>query len=159
MIDFTALYQSHAPELYRFALYLCGNRADAEDITSETFVRAFAASDTIRAETIRAYLFTIARHVYLHERGRQRPRAEISEEWSDTWPGPEQRAVERDELHDVLRNLQQLSEVDRAALLMRAVHGLPYEEIATALSLSLSAVKVKIHRARMTLSEQRSTRS
>lgn len=159
MIDFTALYQSHAPELYRFALYLCGNRADAEDITSETFVRAFAASDTIRAETLRAYLFTIARHVYLHERRRQRPRAELSEEWSDTGPGPEQRVVECDELHDVLRNLQQLPEVDRAALLMRAVHGLPYEEIATTLSLSLSAVKVKIHRARMTLSEQRSTRS
>ena len=158
MIDFTALYQAHAAELFRFALYLCGNRTDAEDICSETFVRAFAASDTIRADTIRAYLFTIARHLYLHDLRGKRPRTEVSEEWPDMQAGPEQRVVDRDELAGVLRALQQLPELDRAALLMRAVHGLPYEEIAAALSISLSAAKVKIHRARLALSTHRSTR-
>jgi RNA polymerase sigma-70 factor (ECF subfamily) len=47
--------------------------------------------------------------------------------------------------------MQELPEVDRAALLMRAQEGMSYEEIAHALDLSLAAVKVKIHRARQRL--------
>ena len=55
----------------------------------------------------------------------------------------------------MLAKLQELPEVDRAALLMRAEDQLPYEEIARALGLTLSATKVKIHRARLRLAEAR----
>lgn len=55
----------------------------------------------------------------------------------------------------MLEGLQQLPEADRAALLMRAQHELPYGEIAAALGLSLAAVKVKIHRARIKLAQLR----
>ena len=54
-------------------------------------------------------------------------------------------------MHAVLAGLQRLPETDRAALLMRALEGLPYEEIARGLRISLASVKVKIHRARLTL--------
>ena len=57
MTDFTALYQKHAPEVFRFALYLSGNRGEAEDITSETFVRAWTSSAHIEMATLRGYLF------------------------------------------------------------------------------------------------------
>ena len=43
MSEFQALYQKYAHDLFRFALYLTGNRAEAEDIVSETFVRAWTA--------------------------------------------------------------------------------------------------------------------
>ena len=43
MTDFSSLYKKYAPDVYRFALYLSGERGDAEDITSETFVRAWTA--------------------------------------------------------------------------------------------------------------------
>ncbi len=55
----------------------------------------------------------------------------------------------------MLAGLQELPEIDRAALLMRAEDQLPYEEIARALDLTLSATKVKIHRARLRLAEAR----
>jgi RNA polymerase sigma-70 factor (ECF subfamily) len=54
--------------------------------------------------------------------------------------------------------LQQLSEVDRAALLMRSLEDLPYESIAAALGLTTVAVRVKVHRARMKLHELRTRR-
>jgi RNA polymerase sigma-70 factor, ECF subfamily len=57
----------------------------------------------------------------------------------------------------VLAGLQKLPEVDRAALLMRAFEEMPYEEIARALGLSLAAVKVKVHRARLALAGLRNT--
>jgi RNA polymerase sigma-70 factor (ECF subfamily) len=53
--------------------------------------------------------------------------------------------------------LRQLPEVDRAALLMRAEDGLPYEEIAAALGLSVAAARVKVHRARLKLAAARTS--
>jgi RNA polymerase sigma-70 factor (ECF subfamily) len=51
----------------------------------------------------------------------------------------------------VLRELQKLPEASRSALLMYAVDGMAYEEIARVLGISLAALKVKIHRARLAL--------
>src|SRR5258707_15661166 len=58
------IYQRHAADVFRYALFLCGNRAQAEDITSETFVRLWTAPGEIRVTTVKAYLFTIARHLW-----------------------------------------------------------------------------------------------
>ena len=65
MVSFHELYQSYAADIYRFAFCLAGDRFEAEDITSETFVRAWVNHSTIRTETLKAYLFTIARNIYL----------------------------------------------------------------------------------------------
>src|SRR5690349_6360680 len=61
MMDFHSLYQSYAPQVHRFVLFLCGDASLADDITSETFVRAWTARGKIREATVKAYLFTIAR--------------------------------------------------------------------------------------------------
>ena len=104
---------------------------------------------------------TIARNLHLHEMRRHRARpglpldAEGSLELATEEVSPERRATARSELSRVLAELQKLPEVDRAALLMRAEDQLPYDEIARALGLSLSATKVKIHRARLRLAEAR----
>ena len=153
MTDFEELYRRHAPEVFRFALYLSGNRSDAEDITSETFVRAWTASGTIRTATVKGYLFTIARNLFLQSLRTRSRHVEIPETLPDPAAGPEARAEGDSELAAALRALQKLPEIDRAALLMRAADDMPYEEIARALDLSLASVKVKIHRARLALRE------
>lgn len=155
MTDFEALYERYARDLYRFALYLSGSSAQAEDIASETFVRVFTSRDTIRAASVKAYLFTIARNLHADGRRREARQIELPECLPDAAPGPEALAEARQELAAVLAALQRLPELDRAALLMRAQDGIPYEEIATALGLSLPAVKVKVHRARLRLAELR----
>lgn len=155
MTDFEALYESYARDLYRFALYLSGGSARAEDIASETFVRVWTSRDTIGAASVKAYLFTIARNLHADGRRREARQVELPEGLADAAPGPEALAGVRQELRAVLAALQHLPELDRAALLMRAQDGIPYEEIATALGLSLPAVKVKVHRARLRLAELR----
>jgi RNA polymerase sigma-70 factor (ECF subfamily) len=64
-------------------------------------------------------------------------------------------AIYKSELREVLRQLQEMPEVDRAALLMHAQQGTSYEDIARVLGISLAAVKIKIHRARLRLAEAR----
>jgi len=159
MNDFENLYRLHARDVYRFALYLCGNRADAEDITSDTFVRAWNAGGTIRAATAKAYLFTISRNIYLQGLRRAVRQIPIEESLPDPGDDPQESAEARAELGRVLKALQQMPELDRTVLLLRVLEALPYEEIALVAGLSLAAVKVKVHRARLKLARLRANQS
>ena len=152
MTDFSALYEKYAPDVFRFAMYLSGNRGEAEDITSETFVRAWTAPEPIAMATVKGYLLTIARNLFLQGLRNRSRAVPLDESIRDPHPGPEAEAEKRVEYYAVLARLQQLPELDRAALLMSAFEGMPYAEIARALGISLPAVKMKIHRSRLTLS-------
>ncbi len=155
MTGFEELYARHASAVYRFALSLSGNRATAEDITSETFVRVWSARDRVELTTVIGYLVTIARHLYLEQLRRDRRHSVLDHDPEDAAPGPQERAAGRSELDAVLADLQTLAEPDRAALLMRAQDQIAYEEIAAALKISAGAAKVKVHRARRQLAELR----
>jgi RNA polymerase sigma-70 factor (ECF subfamily) len=149
--DFHALYVRYSPDVFRFALYLSGDRHDAEDITSETFVRAWTAPGPIRAATVKGYLLTIARNLFLAGRKKRAREVPVPESIADPGPGPAAPAELDSELAAAVASLQRLSEVDRAALVMRAVEEMSYDEIAHALGISLAATKVRIHRARLAL--------
>jgi RNA polymerase sigma-70 factor (ECF subfamily) len=149
MTFFRTLYQRYSADVFHFALYLTGNHDEAEDITSETFVRAWTSPAPIRTETVKGYLFTIARN--LHRRGLRRSGRNVPLEESIEDPGADPLAVAEQKalLRAVMERLRALPYSDRSALLLRAVEGLTYEEIARALGISLAAVKTKIHRARL----------
>jgi len=151
MLDFQYLYKTYATDVYRFSYWLCGDAVDAEDITSETFLRAWTHRDTIRTETMKAYLLSIARNLYLERLRKQKLHAELSDGLPDLTPGPDKQAEDRDDLARIQSALQQINEVDRAAFILHVQHELPYAEIARVLQLSLSAVKVKVHRVRLKL--------
>ena len=151
MTEFHALYERYAPQVRRFALFLCGDPALADDITSDTFVRAWTAPGAIRQQTVKAYLFTIARNLYLDYLRHRRRHAVLGETMPDGRVSPQKQAEVRSELNVVLSAMRELPEVDRAALLMRVQQEMSYDEISQALGLSLAAVKVKIHRARLKL--------
>jgi RNA polymerase sigma-70 factor (ECF subfamily) len=155
MLDFHTLYQSYAPQVHRFALFLCGDAALADDITSEAFVRAWTSRGKIREATVKAYLFTIARNLYRDHLRRNNRLTELEESLPDPAVGLASRTEQKAELETVMAALHKLSEVDRSALLMRAQEGMSYEEIATALDLPITTVKVKVHRARLKLMQAR----
>jgi RNA polymerase sigma factor (sigma-70 family) len=100
----------------------------------------------------------IARNCYLlllRHKGRLSPlEKDVSDPGQATYHLVEQRA----ELAHVIRDLRQLPEMDRTALLLAAVQGFSYEQIAEALGLSLGAVKTKIYRARLKLVQARKQR-
>ncbi len=151
MLDFQGLYESYAPEVYRFAFWLAGSSAEAEDITSETFVRAWVNRSTIRTETLKAYLFTIARNLFLEQQRKGKRQVALDDVHTDPAPGPDAAVESQLELDRVQRVLQTYPECDRTAFILRVQHELPYAEIARVLGLSLSSAKVKVHRLRKKL--------
>ena len=74
--------------------------------------------------------------------------------WPTSRASIEVRIEQREALARVRDVLGTLSEVDRSALLLRALHDMPYDEIARALGISTAAAKVKVHRARLKLAEK-----
>jgi RNA polymerase sigma-70 factor, ECF subfamily len=153
VIGIEQLYRRYARDVHRFALYLCGDVTRAEDIVSETFVRVWSSPEPIRQATVKAYLLTIARNLYLQQARRESRQDELAPELPDQAASPERSAEQRERLRTVLHALQRLPELDRSALLMRSLDEMPYEQIAASLGLSLAAVKVKVHRARMKLTQ------
>lgn len=150
MTEFKDIYAAHAREVYRFALYLYGDETLAGEITAETFVRAWTASEEIRQATVKAYLFTIARNLYLKEIRRTARNIELSDQVPDPTPDAFAIAHGKAELQAVIKVLRSFPEVDRSAVLMRA-QGISYEEIALVLGLSVTSAKVKVHRTRIKL--------
>ncbi len=155
MNEIEALYKTHAPDVYRFALFLCGERSDAEDITAETFVRVWVSSEPVRTSTVRAYLFTIARNLFLQGRRHGSHHVALEEHVPDSRASPYDESAGKSEVAAVMGRLQQLPEIDRAALLMRANDGLSYEDIAQALRITVASARVKVHRARRALLDLR----
>jgi RNA polymerase sigma-70 factor (ECF subfamily) len=151
MTDFSTLYKKYAPDVFRFALYLSGDRSQAEDITSETFVRVWTSPEPVQMATVKGYLFTIARNLFLQGLRRKSRHVQLDRELPDTHASPYVQAEQKEEFRALLAGIQELAEIDRAALLMRVLDGMPYEEISRVLGISLASAKVKIHRARLVL--------
>jgi len=151
MLSFKDLYEDYAAEVYRFSLWLVGDSFEAEDITSETFVRAWSRIQTIRTETLKAYLFTIARNIYLEQHRKGKRQVVLNDIYPDPAPQPDKVVESQLDILRVQRFLQTLPEIDRAAFVLRVQHQLPCAEIARVLGLSLPAAKVKIHRVRKKL--------
>jgi RNA polymerase sigma-70 factor (ECF subfamily) len=151
---FEKLYHRHVGDVYRYALVVMRNQADAEDVTQTTFLnayRAFARGE--RPQTPQNWLIAIAHNV-CRQRFRQlqrRPNELPLQEEDVAQIVPDEDAPTAD---DIRRALSHLSFNQRAALVMRELEGRSYAEIATVLNLSMSAVETLIFRARRALREQ-----
>lgn len=151
MQTFEELYTQYAPDVHRFAFWLCGNPMDAEDITSETFVRAWLRFRSIRMETLRGYLLKIARNLYLAKKRKGRKLVELREHQPDPSPGVEAQVQVRIAIGDAGAFLQTLPECDRTAFILRVEYELSYAEVARVLDISEVAARVKTHRVRKRL--------
>jgi RNA polymerase sigma-70 factor, ECF subfamily len=151
MDEFSSLYERFSADVYRFAFYLCGNSTEAEDITSETFVRAWVSRESIQVETVKGYLFAIAKNFFLKNIRSATRHPGQPQDIRDSSPDAQELVEHREELNAVLKAMRALQPIDRAALIMRTLHDLPYAEIARVLDISESAAKVRVHRARAVL--------
>jgi len=155
MTDIENLHRRYAGDVRRFALYLCGDAVMADEITSDTFVRAWMAAGRIRQPTVKSYLFTIARNAYTDLLRRAARHSQLDKNMPDTRISAQTQMEQTAEVRAVLAALQQLPEMDRTVLLMRALDEMPYEEIAETLGITVVTAKVKVHRARLKLMQTR----
>ncbi len=157
MDDFQTIYKRYVDDIYRFSLFLCGNAADAEDITSETFARALTSRAPLVSATVKGYLLTIARNLHLEGVRRRKRFGSMPGDVPDRSSDAAEAAGQKEELDAVRAFLQTFPETDRSALLLRA-DGLGYDEITQMLNISHASAKVKVHRLRLKLAEWRTNR-
>jgi RNA polymerase sigma factor (sigma-70 family) len=151
--SFERLYRKHVNDVYRYALVVLRNQADAEDVTQTTFLNAYRAMENgERPRSPQNWLIAIAHNV-CRQRFRQSQRRpnEVSyeEELAET-------VVDEDAItaEDIRRALGHLAFTQRSALVMRELEGRSYQEIAEILGTTVSAVETLIFRARRALREQ-----
>lgn len=148
MLTFDQLYSLHSNDVYRFSMWLTGDAIEAEDVTAETFVKVWGRIGSIRTETLKGFLFKIARNIYLQKRRRLGRAVDLSEDQIDASPGPERIFEIRDRIESIEAFLKGIPESDRTAFLLRVLYELPYEEIARILEITAVNARVKIHRIR-----------
>jgi RNA polymerase sigma-70 factor (ECF subfamily) len=154
IVDLEGTIAELAPRLLRYANARLGDTALAEDVAQESLAALVRACRNGGApESAEAFVFAIARRRAGRAAWRRRLWAplELAVGARTDVPSPEARAIALDESALVRAALARLSSRDREAILLVAVGGLSMAEAAAALGLSISAVKMRLLRARMRL--------
>jgi len=152
---FTVLVERYKDAVQNLAYRMLSNAAEAEDVTQETFVRAYTQLATYKpAHKFSTWLLSIASHLAIDQLRRRRFLALPLEDvpfldWiADVGTGPEQSAIEGEQQDEVQTYLQRLPGKYRAVIVLRYWYDFSYEEIARTLNLTPALVKARLHRAR-----------
>jgi RNA polymerase sigma factor (sigma-70 family) len=153
---FTVMYERYAQPIYRYCRSIVRSDADAQDALQSTFASALVALRRgTRNAPLRPWLYRIAHNEavsILRRRKRDAVTDEVPEPLS-LGSSAEDEAAGRARWHQLVRDLADLPDRQRAALLLRELAGLSHEEIAVALGLSVGAAKQAIFEARQGLFE------
>jgi RNA polymerase sigma-70 factor (ECF subfamily) len=145
---FNGLAEAYGADLYRYAMWICGNDALAKDLVQETYLRAWKALDKLNdIKAAKSWLITILRREFARTFERKVPRftdvenVVVREE-------QELEPEDRMEIKLLRQGILKLPPKYREPLLMQVVLGYSCEEISVALGISKSAVMTQLFRAR-----------
>jgi RNA polymerase sigma-70 factor, ECF subfamily len=157
---FDRLVLAYRSRIYTLARLALGNADDAQDVTQETFVRAYEALPRYRPRgQFRTWLYTIAANLCKNRLKARRPFVP----WEaiagtdgpiDPTPSPEQRALARERALAVRQAIEQMGERDRLIVILYYQEDASIEEIARITGCRAGAIKVALHRARARLRER-----
>lgn len=156
------LVDEHEAAVFRYALSLLRNRADAEEVLQETFLALMRGAGEFRGEaTLRTWLLTVARNAAWRLRKRAAKRAEepidldalgCAAGWGSE--DPESLAVRAESERNLRAALDRLGDEEREMIVLRDLEGLSGAEAAELVGLSLPAMKSRLHRARLHLAAE-----
>lgn len=160
---FNELLGAYEKKMYAVCLRMSGNHEDAQDCLQETMLRVYRAiSGFKRQSSFSTWLYRVAMNTCLDELRKKRNRPSTSLDglletgWSpsDEFDTPERHALERERQQEIRRAIAELPEDMRAAVVLRDIEGLPYEEIARVLDINVGTIKSRISRGREKLREK-----
>lgn len=150
------LVERHAQAVTRFVVSL-GERDDVTEVVQDTFVRAFGALDSFRADSaLRTWLFTIARRLILDRRRTERrrgPAVEIAEDDAITSDNPLDSLVAQETEDRMRAAVTRLSPTQREVFTLRVAEGLSYKDIADLVGTTEGAARVHYHHAMRSVKE------
>ncbi|MBR3740683.1 MAG: RNA polymerase sigma factor [Clostridia bacterium] len=149
------LYETYYMRVFSFAMTLTGDRTQAEEITQETFFRAFSKQSGFRGASDEAtWLCAIAKNLFLDERRRQGRNEAMPEEMPDTGKGIEQSAVDRDTSLRIHMALHALEEPYREVFELRVFGELSFRDVGMIFGKTENWARVTYHRARLKIQER-----
>ncbi len=153
---FSILVERYGGRVYNIALRITSDADAASDCAQETFIRAYRALHQYDPSLpLAPWLFRIATNASLNHVQRwhahESPVDELPEKAEPDEAGPELSAIRTEELNEVLAAMAELAPHYRAALTLRHIQQLSYQEVADALGIPLGTVKTHLHRARTAL--------
>jgi RNA polymerase sigma-70 factor (ECF subfamily) len=165
---YATLVEENAGAIYRLALRLMGNEADAEDVLQETFLSAFKSIDRFEGRSsLSTWLYRIASNAALMRLRRSEPEQVSVDEPIERDDGemmprqffdfcclPEDDLLREEAREQMKQAIEDLPPTLRSVFVLRDIEGLSTAETAEALDLSESAVKSRLMRARLKLREQ-----
>ncbi len=157
-IAFEVAFERHGAGILGFCRHMVGSREEAEDVVQHTFAAAFRdlQRDGERSIALKAWLYTIARNRCVSVlRARREDTAELHELPTD---GLSEQVERRADLRELLSDVRQLPDEQRAALLLSEAAGLSHAEVAQVLDCEVGSVKGLVFRARSSLIERRAAR-
>jgi len=161
-VDAGVLFETYHDRIYRYVLGLVKNPAEAEDLTQDTFLRAYRYGDSLRdPEAVRGWLYRIATHVCLDRLRQRKPLVSLDGEEGENSlkpvvseaPSPLDISERKETSACVQRCLDFLPDKYRAVILLHEAHSLTAPEIADLLGVTLATVKIRLHRARRGLQQ------
>ena len=156
--DVAKLYEAHFMRVFSYCMTLSGDRMLSEEITQETFFRAFMKREQYRGESSEVtWLCTIAKNIYIDEKrrsGRTDSLEDIPAEITDNSMGIEQTVADRDSSYRIHKALQELEEPYREAFELRVFGELSFKEIGQKLGKTESWARVTYHRAKLKIQER-----
>jgi RNA polymerase sigma-70 factor (ECF subfamily) len=151
--SFARLVEHYWDRLYRWLYRLAHDRHTAEDLTQETFLKAFAGLNKFQAGTnFGAWLFRIAHNNFANQcRASAHRREPLPDYLADSQQGPLEQAISDEALRSVARAVNRLPTEFRSALLLRVEEGLSFREIAEVLDLTEETARWRVFKARQKL--------
>jgi len=145
--------ETYYEPLYRWLYHLAHDRHAAEDLTQETFLKAFAALARFQAgSNFRAWLYRIAHNSFINQRrAAKRQREKLPEDLPGREPGPAERAEHSEERALLAEAVTRLPPEFRAAFLLRVEEGLSFRQIANVLGLTEETARWRVFKARQKL--------
>lgn len=151
---FCELYARHAGGLRAYLLRLTGTVQRAEDLTQEAFLRALEGLERFSGRsTFKTWLFAIGTNLVRDHYRRKRPMRSLADDMTAPGPGPAEEAEADEEVRRLRAAVEKLPESQRAPLVLVRLEGMKYREAAEALGITLAAVRMRIHRAHLALTE------
>lgn len=155
---FGQLYERYVDVVFRFVLYRTGDRALAEDLTSDTFLRALRRIDSVRYQgrEVGAWFVTIARNLVLDHVKCSRTRMEVATAElfdTDDSPEPDREVIDAATARVVRECVARLNPVQRECVTLRHIQGMSVAEIAAAVGCSKGAAKARTHRGLVELAQ------
>lgn len=142
-------------KLFRFAYRIVSDRAEAEDVVQEVFIKFWKNRDYAdQISNVEAWCIRATKNLSIDKLRSKHKRTEKMPEsfdLRDHSPTPYGHTVGQDVFFQVKKLLAQLPEKQRMVMQLRDIEGMSYQEVAEALEISVDQVKVNIHRARKAL--------